>query len=158
MHSPKRLIWIVAVLLAAALAAPAAAQAATIYINSGVSGAKLGMTDTTAAKKLGKVKKKYVSKEYGYPITVRCFGAKSHGNYSLYLYSNSDHKVTAFLIYSSRYVTKKKIHVGSTTTSLKKAYGKALHKQADGYYLKSSTGRTTFETSKGKVSVISVWR
>ena len=159
MRTPKRVLALVMVILVAALTVPAAAQAATIYVNSGVSGAKLGMNDTTAAKKLGKVKKTWNDNEYGYLIEVRGFGTKSKsGDYSLYLYSNGKHKVTAFLIYSKRYVTKKSIHVGSTTKALKNAYKTGLHKTSDGYFLKSMTGRTHFEISKGKITSIWIWK
>ena len=43
MHKPKRALALSAIALISVLAMPVAAQAATIYVNSGVSGAKLGM-------------------------------------------------------------------------------------------------------------------
>jgi hypothetical protein len=159
MRPSKRFAEVAAIALVIVLVAPAFAHAATIYVNSGVSGAKLGMKDTTAAKKLGKVKKGPVhDTEYGGIYWVRYFGARSHGKYALELYSNSKHKVVSFVINSSKYVTKKKIHVGSSVAALKKAYGSSLHKASDNYSLSGSSGQTVFNFSKGKITSIWVWR
>jgi hypothetical protein len=158
MQRSKRVLALVALSLAVVLVAPSVAQAATIYVNSGVSGAKLGMSVTTAAKKLGRVKKKVKDASYDTPIWVRYFGAKGKHHYALELYSNSKNKVTAFVIYSKRYKTKKGIHVGSSTSALKRAYGSKLKANPDGYDLKSKSARTHFETSRGKVTFIWIWR
>lgn len=145
-----------------ALAFPSVAQAATIYVNKGVSGATLGMKDTTAIKKLGKVKKKYKDPDYGGTYWTYCFGTKRNGHYSLEMTSNDDHKVIAFVVYASKYVTKKKIHTGSTVKALKKAYGKSLVKRSGYYRLKSSTGQTWFWVSgtkdSSKVTKIWIWK
>ena len=154
--SKRSVIGLVAIAVAATLIMPAIAQAATIYVNSGVSGARLGMKDTTAAKKLGKVMKKEKDPNYEDTTWVLSFGKKVKGNYALYVYSDGHHKVFAFDVFSKSYKTKKKIHVGSTTSALKKAY-KSLKKGYEGYYISGAHGRTLFTISKGKITHISVW-
>ncbi len=158
MHERRGALVAAAMVLVVTLALPVVAQAATIYINSGVSGAKLGMKDTTAAKKLGKVVKKYQDTSYDETIWVRCFGKKSNGHYALYLYSNGSHKVTAFIIYASKYKTKKGIHTGSSLKALKKAYGKSLKKSGSYYKLKGKSGKTWFRVTGSKVRKIWIWR
>jgi len=159
MRTRNRVTVLAAVALVIALASPVVAQAATIYLNKGVSGATLGMKDTTAAKKLGKVKKKYKDTSYDGTIWVRCFGTKSHGHYSLELYSNGSGKVTAFIVHASKYVTKKGIHTGSSTAALKKAYGDSLDTSESDYYkLSGSGGKTWFAMSGGKVAYIWIWK
>ena len=160
MHTSKRLFALVTIALLGALLVPAIARAATIYVNSGVSGAKLGWNDVKAAKKLGRVVKGPIrDTEYGGKWWVRFFGKKSHGHYALELYSNSKHKVVAFVVNSSTYRTKKKIHVGSAITALKKAYGSSLHESSDNYSLTAKSGnQTVFNFAKGKITSIWVWR
>jgi hypothetical protein len=152
------MVAVMAIALIAVLAVPMIAEAGAIQINSGVSGAKLGATDVSAAKKIGQVKKKAKDTRYSSTIWVRFFGKKSHGHYAVEMYSNGHHKVTGFIIYSSKYSTAKKIHVGSSTMALLKAYGKKLHSYQDGYYLRAKSGKTYFELSKGKVRMIWVSR
>lgn len=159
MYTSKRAIALVAVVLAATLAVPVVAQAATIYVNSGVSGAKLGMGAVTAAKKLGTVKKVYKDPNYDGTIWVRCFGTKSHGHYALELYSKGrTGKVTAFVIYASKYKTTKGIHTGSSVGALKSAYGSKLKKGSGYYGLRAASGKTWFWIRNGKISKIWIWR
>jgi len=157
MRTSKHGVMLVALVLTAVLALPLVAEAATIYVNSGVSGAKIGMKDTTASKKLGKVKKKKKVTAYGGQTWVRFYGKKSKGKYALEMYSNTDHKVIAFVANSKKYVTKKKIHVRSTSKSLRAKYKSKLKKEAGGYYLKGKVARTHFEVSKGKITSIWIW-
>jgi hypothetical protein len=157
MRLPSRTVWFLALTLAVALAFPLAASAATIYVNVGVNGAKLGMKDTKAAKKLGKVKKKVLDPSYDTPIWVRSFGKKVHGQYALELYSNGKHKVTAFAIYSAVYKVKgNKIHVGSTVAALQKAYKNLQPGYEGGYSLRATHSRTDFWIDKGKIVEISI--
>ncbi len=148
-------------LVSVAVVAPATAHAATIVVNKGVNTARLGMKDTTAAKRIGKVKKYKVDRDYqgsGKTYYIRYFGTKSGGHYSVVMYSNSKHKVNAFMVYSAKYKTSKGIRVGSTVAKLKSAYGSKLKYVGGAYRLKASTGSTYFNTKSGKVTSIWVWR
>lgn len=158
MQKSKRLLAIMAVMLVAALVVPVIAQAATIYVNSGVSGAKLGMRTSAAVKKLGKVKKTFRDPNYDGVVYARCFGKKSHGRYALTITSNSRGRVIAFVINSSRYRTKKAMRVGSSLAALKKAYGSKLVNKSDYWRLKSKSGETWFWISGGKVTSIWIWK
>jgi hypothetical protein len=158
MSAKKRVLAIVALVLVAALVCPAVASAVTIYVNKGVAGATLGMKDTTAAKKLGKVKEKKKDTRYDTTAWMRGFGTKSHGRWSLELYSNSKDKVTSFIIFAAKYKTGKGIHTGSSLQALKDAYGDSLTHGGGYYKLQASTGKTWFTIKGGKVSQIWVWR
>lgn len=138
---------------------PAAANAATIYVNRGVSGATLGMNDVRAARMLGRVQRIYRDSSYDETIWVRCFGRKVGGHYALYLYSNGRHRVTAFIVYASSYRTTKGIHTGSTLASLKRAYGSRLVRKPDSNYaLTGSPGKTWFKVTGGVVRRIWIWQ
>ena len=154
MHKSGRVSAFLAAAVLVALILPAAAQAKTIYVNSGVSGAKIGMSVSKAVKKLGKVRRIEKDTYYGPTYWRRSFGKKSNGHYAVAMESDGKNKVVGFFIWSRSYLTKKRIHVGSSATTLKKSYGKSLHKTADGYMLKGKSATTTFEVTKSKISLI----
>ena len=151
----------VVVMFAAMLAVPATANAATLYVNKGVAKARLGMTDTKAAKKIGKVKKKVVDNDYngaGLTYYIRYFGKKSHGHYSVVMYANNKHKVIAFAVNSKKYKTKKGVRVGSSVSKLSGVYGSRLKYVNGAYRVKSKHAATYFNVSGGKITSIWIWK
>ena len=155
MRIRKLLPILLIAVLAATFVVPAVAQAGTIYVNTGVAGARLGMKDTTAAKKLGPVKKKERDPDYpGGVYYTFYFGKKVHGLYAIQMTSHGG-KVMAFQVYSGAYKTTKKIHVGSTVSALKKAYKFTGTRSV--YVLKGAHAKTYFNVSHGKVSSIWIW-
>jgi hypothetical protein len=155
----KTALAFLAVLTAATLVWPVAGAFAgknTIYVNQGIGTARLKMKDSTAAKRIGKVAKKVRDGDYEKVYWIWYFGKKSHGKYAVAMHVNDQHKVWAFWVYSTSYVTAKKIRVGSTEAALKKAYGKSLAKRGRTcYHLGGRTG-TDFWMKSGKVSQICV--
>jgi Zn-dependent alcohol dehydrogenase len=161
-HARITAVFLVA-LLVVSIVAPAFAATPRIYINKGVKAARLGMKDTTAAKKIGKVKKKIRDDDYaGQTTWVRYFGKKSHGKYALEMYSNKDHKVIAFIVNGSSYKTTRGVHVGTTVKTLKSKYPKYKKRSEGGgdstYYTQSGSRHTEFFVHAGKVKTISIWK
>jgi hypothetical protein len=153
----------VVALAGALLVVPAAASATTrIYVNKGVGTARLGQLDTAAALRLGRVKAKKRDSSYaGRVVWVRYFGTKSGGKYALELYSNKSHRVFAFVINRSNYVTSAGIHVGSSESALTSAYGSALSSFPGPVYNRYSLGGssgTDFYCRGGVVTKIMVRR
>ncbi len=164
MRKSKTTLALVATLLAALLVWPitgAFAARTTIYVNRGIGTARLGMNDSTAAKRIGPVKKKIRDSDYpGQVYWVWYFGRKTGGRYAIEMHSNSKRKVWSFVVYSSSYKTLKGIHVGSTESALRKAYGKSLKKSTGPIYTKYYLGgrpRTEFYVKSSRVKQISVW-
>lgn len=163
MRKRTRFYTLIALALVAVLVLPATALAAnrTIYTGKGVSGAKLGMKDSTAAKKIGKVVKKGVDKNYpGQTVYVFYFGKKSHGKYAVEMYSKKNHKVFAFVIRSSAYKTSKGIRVGSSEAALTAAYPTIVNQGGSvytRYHLGGNPG-TDFQVQNGKVKIIQIWK
>jgi hypothetical protein len=148
--------------LIATLIAPATAQAATswIYVNKGVRGARLGMTETKASRYLGRARVKKRDNSYaGQVVYLRCFGTRRGGKYALEMYSNSRHKVFAFVINGAGYKTKAGIRVGSSEAALTAAYGASLASNGGSVYNRYSLGGskgTDFYVSGGVVRKIVV--
>lgn len=163
MRTRQRFYPLLAVAIVLALLFPAIALAGskTIYVNKGVSSARIGMKDSKAAKKIGKVAKKYTDNDYA-GQTVYCFffGKKSGGKYAVEMYAKKNHKVFAFVINSKSYKTGNGVGVGSSEARLKSKYPKI--KNLGGsvytrYHLGGSTG-TDFYVKGGKVRYIQVWK
>jgi hypothetical protein len=115
--------------LAASLLVPGVAHAATarMYVNAGIKKARLGNRDTTAAARIGRVRKKARDRSYaGRTVWVRYFGPKDGGKYALEMYSNKSRKVFAFVINHPMYVTSNGVRVGMSEADLKAVYGSAL--------------------------------
>ncbi len=151
---------IAALVLVAATVATASA-AVRIYEGKGVAAARLGMRDSTAASKIGKVTKSFRDTSYAGRVVYKyCFGRKmSSGRYPLEMYSDKARKVFQFTAYSGSYVTAKGIKVGSTRDALKEAYGDALVEHEGSVYKRYTLGRapaTDFYVKSGKVTSIVV--
>ncbi|MDO8914915.1 MAG: hypothetical protein Q7W16_02380 [Coriobacteriia bacterium] len=129
MHRTKLVRGLFVAALAVSMLAPTTAYAATarIYVNKGVKSARLGMYDTAAARRIGRVVLKKRDRSYaGRVVWVRYFGTKRNGKYALELYSNKSRKVFAFVINRNTYATAKGIRVGSSEAALTAAYGTLL--------------------------------
>lgn len=153
-------IGLVALALVASAASTAAA-AVTIYEGKGVAAARLGMRDSTAASKIGKVTKAYRDRSYAGQVVYRyCFGRKlPSGRYPLEMFSNKSRKVFQFTANNGTYVTTEAIKVGSTESALKKAYGDRLSKNPGSVYVRYTLGTapaTDFYVKSGKVTSIIV--
>ena len=133
----------VAIVVALIVPALAAALSIIIYVNSGVAGATLGMRDSTAAKKIGKVVKSGRDSSYeGQTVYYFYFGTKSGGKYPIEMYSNSRHKVFTFVVNSYKYRTLKGVRVGTSEAALKKAYP-GLKRHPGPVYIRYSLGTRT---------------
>lgn len=158
----ERVLALAAVVLVAGLLFPNAvfAGSKTIYVNKGVAAARLGMVDSTAAKKIGKVAKSYKDNNYaGQTVYCYFFGKKSGGKYAVEMYSNKKHKVFGFVINSKAYQTTKGIGVGSSESRLTSKY--ALKKHAGPVYTRYHLGGnpgTDFYVKGGKVRFIQIWK
>jgi hypothetical protein len=159
----RRVLGTVAtVFLIATLVAPVTAQAATswIWVNRGVRSARLGMSETTASRYLGRVRVKKRDNSYaGQVVYLRCFGVRRGGKYALQMYSNKRHKVFAFVINGTGYKTRAGIRVGSTEAALTAAYGTALTANPGPVYNRYALGGskgTDFYVSGGVVRKIVV--
>lgn len=118
-------IMCAAVALVAALLLPsvAGAYSTIIYVNKGVAGATLGMRDSLAAQKIGRVVRSGRDSSYtGQTVYYYYFGRRSGGKYAVEMYSNSRRKVFTFVVNSSLYKTTKGVHVGTAEATLRRLY------------------------------------
>jgi hypothetical protein len=162
-----RRIWIfTAVLAVALLAAPPASFAALsgrIVEGVGVKTAKLGVKDSTDAKRIGGTYKRSKDTSYaGQTVWKYVFGKKSGGKYGLEMYSKGNHLVFTFVINSTRLRTKNGTHVGTTEDTLTSRYGSKLKKSVGPvytqYYMGTRRGRTEFWVLNSKVHHIVISR
>jgi hypothetical protein len=147
--------------LAAALVFPAAAQAVTtIYVNKGIGSARLGMKDSTAKRKLGRVMKSGRDNNYANQVVyVAYFGKKRSGKYALEMYSTRKHRVFTFVVNRAGYRTKAGISVGSAEAALLAAYPSGLTKYPGSVYTRYALGGRTgtdFYVKNGAVTRIVV--
>ncbi|MDZ4170199.1 MAG: hypothetical protein U1E26_11195 [Coriobacteriia bacterium] len=159
-RSRRALTIAIALMLVFSLATTAVA-AVKIYEGKGVASARLGMRDSTAASKIGKVTKSYRDRSYAGRVVYRyCFGRKmKNGRYPLEMFSDKQRKVFQFSANTGSYVTTKGIKVGSTENALRKAYGSKLVKRDGSVYDRYTLGKapaTDFYVKGGKVSSIIV--
>jgi hypothetical protein len=131
----------------------------------GVKTAKLGLHDTTDARRIGGSYKRVTDNDYAaYTVYMYYFGKKSGGHYGLEMVSwGKSRHVFAFTIYSTRLVTKRGVHVGSSAAYLAKRYGSTLKKDKPGpvytqYHMGTRSGRTEFWVRGGKVHHIVIQR
>lgn len=153
---------LIALSLALTLVFAAVAQAAvTIVENAGVGRARLGMSDSTCASRLGRVVKKGRDSSYENQVVYYfCFGRRlSSGAYPLVMYSNRSHRVFSFVVNSSGYVTRRGIRVSSTESALRRAYGSKLRRYRGSVYTRYTLGSrpgTDFYVKGGRVRKIVV--
>jgi hypothetical protein len=158
-----------AVVALALLWAPTASFAAItgrIVENVGIKTAKLGLLDSTDAHRIGGSYKRVKNTDYqGVGLTVYefYFGSRlANKKYPVEMYSKSNHRVYAFIIYTTKLVTKNGTHVGTAESTLKSRYGPKLKSLPTSvytdYYMTSSTGRTDFWVKAGKVHHIVIAR
>lgn len=136
----------VAIALLIVLAAtPLAVAGVPIYVNRGVSGARLGMTDKSCLAKLGRASRSGRDRSYANRVVYYFyFGRKqSNGTWPLEMYSNGSHRVFTFVCNASYYVTSKHIHVGSSEYSLRHAYGTSLKRYRGSVYTRYTLGGRT---------------
>lgn len=141
--------------------ASTALAAVRVYEGKGVASARLGMRDSTAAAKIGKVTKSFRDRSYAGRVVYKyCFGRRmSSGRYPLEMYSDKTRKVFQFTVNSSLYVTAKGVRVGSSEDALKGAYGDALVEHEGSVYKRYTLGRapaTDFYVKSDKVTSIVV--
>jgi hypothetical protein len=142
MFALKRIAVVVGLATFLTLTAASLAQAqVTVLEGKGVGKARLGMTDTTAAKYLGKHQPIRKDTDYGSRVVyVIYFGTKSGGRFPLEMLSKANHKVFMFTCNASKYVTSKGVKVGSTESALKAAYGSKLKRVAQSIYNRYTLG------------------
>ena len=100
--------------------------------------AKLGVKDSTNARRIGGSYRRSVDANYASKVYVYKFGKKSHGKYGLAIYSKKNHKVFTFVIYSTKLVTSRGVRVGTAEASLISEY--ALRKANTSIYTVYSMG------------------
>lgn len=161
MNGLRRTLLVAVVAATVISVATPGAAAVRIYEGKGVASARLGMRDSTAASKLGKVTRQYRDRSYAGRVVYRyCFGRKLRsGRYPLEVFSDKARKVFQFTANSGAYVTAKGIKVGSTAQALQDAYGSKLTKNSGSVYTRYTLGRapaTDFYVKSGKVTSIVV--
>lgn len=161
-----RAIALVAV-LAIALTAPAVAHAAIrgrIVEGVGIKTARLGLHDSTNARRIGGSYTRYKDTSYaGQTVWRYNFGSKlSNGRYPVVMYSHGNHHVFTFVVNCKTLVTKNGTHVGTSESTLVKRYGSRLKKSVGSvytdYHMGPRSGRTDFYVRSGKVHHIVISR
>jgi hypothetical protein len=156
--------WLLAAILAAALSFtgvhPAFAVTRT-YVNQGVGSARLGMLDSAVIRIFGRPVARGIDRDYpGQTVYYYYWGRKmANGKYPLEVNSRANHRVFAFTCLSSWYVTAAGIRIGSTESSLQRAYGTVLRRYANRVYTRYALGGRTgtdFYVRAGKVTQILV--
>jgi hypothetical protein len=159
-------MWLLPIVLALVLLlAPSVCFGAItgrIYENSGVKAARLGMTDSTAASKIGGKRKFVRDSSYDTTVWAYFFGTKSGGKYPVEMYSKGKHKVFEFVINCTTLKTSNGSRVGTAESTLVARYGSRLTKTVGpvytDYHMGTSSGRTDFYVRNGKVQQIVIVR
>lgn len=135
----------------------------------GVGYARLSRTESYNISKLGSPSYRARDTSYEGQVVYKCgwgtkipSGKTNAGHYRLEMFSKlkDGKRITfAFWCYTSMYYTTKNIHVGSTESALRSAYGSALRKGTTGTYTPYTLNsaykwRTTFYCRNGKVQKI----
>lgn len=168
----KRRLAVTAVLLFVLSSASVAYAAVGLYPGLGVSGARLGMSQTTAVTAMKKVfvlRASGVNNNYaGQRVRYYFYGYRySNGHYPVEMYTKylgGYYRAFLFEVNTSACVTSKGVHVGSTQAQLKTAYGTALTRRiTPTYYIYSMGGRsnrTDFYVSRstGRITRILISR
>jgi len=156
--------WLLAVVLATAILFAGVQPAFAItrlYINQGVGPARMGMLDSAVIRIFGRPTARGIDRDYpGQTVYYYYWGRKmANGKYPLEVNSRANHRVFAFTCMSSWYVSAAGIRVGSTESSLGRAYGAALRRYPNRVYTRYALGGRTgadFYARSGKVTQIIV--
>jgi len=159
--------WVFPIVIAVALlVAPSpgfAKLTGRIVEGVGVKTAKLGVKDSTDAKRVGGTYKRSKDTSYaGQTVWKYVFGKKSGGVYGLEMYSHGNHLVFTFVINCTTLKTKNGTHVGTSEDTLTSRYGSKLTKSVGPvytqYYMGTRHGRTEFWVKNAKVHHIVISR
>jgi hypothetical protein len=161
-----RRAWLVPIVLALVLLLTPSvcfgALTGRIYENKGIKAARLGMKDSTAAKKIGGKRKLVRDSDYAFTVWEYFFGTKKAGKYPVAMYSKGNHKVFEFEINGTGLKTSNGSRVGTAESTLVARYGSRLTKLVtptyNDYRMGTSSGRTDFWVKNGKVQQIVIMR
>jgi hypothetical protein len=170
----KRWLATVLIALACLFGIVLAAHAATVplYPGSGVGGARLGATDTTAVialKRAFAITRQGRDDNYANQrVYFYYFGKRLAGDhYPVEMYAKRDHHVFLFEVNSPLCATSKGIRVGSTESQLRTAYGSAIRTRTTSstnpyrmYFSGTTTNRTDYYVRKsdGKIARVLISR
>jgi hypothetical protein len=164
----KRRFLIPAVVALALLCTPAVSFATIsgrIVENVGIKTAKLGVRDSTDARRIGGSYRRVKNTDYGgggKTVYEFYFEKMKNKKYAVEMYAKSNHSVFTFIIYTTQLATKNGTRVGTTENALKSRYGSKLKKSVGPIYtdykMGTRSGMTEFFVKAGKVHHIMISR
>jgi hypothetical protein len=158
---------ILAITAACLLSTSVAFATVTIHPGKGVGSARIGMTYTTAAKKLSRTYKTVRDKNYSYVVFHTYVGkVMKNRRYPVELYAKKNKRVFRFQVNSPSYKTAAGVGVGSAEETLQTAHPDASGPYTSGVYRRytikhkiySYTTYTDFYCKRGAVAMIIVRR